>query len=382
MWFFVHQVMFSHVYLKEIEEVFSTPIIQQTAFWSEVKGQLGVSSIAVNIRIRKSDLVPDAGAFEYVMADMLVLLQSVGNNYCYAYVPYGPEIDPGEELRGAFLEQISEQMRSFLPSNCIMIRYDLSWESFWANDPGCMSDEGFWLGPPPIASQEFRFNFGTELWNLKKAGTNNLPSNTIFVNLKHDTDSILAKMKPKNRYNIGLSQRRGVTVRMASMQELPLWYALYTETAMRNQFFLHDIEYFRVVLTARANDSQSPADVFLLIAEHEAEPLAAMFLVMSGRRATYLYGASSSASRNFMATYALQWRAMELARQYQCSEYDMFGVSPSSDASHPMYGLYRFKTGFGGEQFHGMGCWDYPLLQDVYIHYASHEMRQQGYHLN
>ena len=374
--------MFSHVYLKEIEEVFRTPIIQQTAFWSEVKGRLGVKSIAVNIRIRKSDFYPDAGPFEYIMADMLVLLQQVSEQYCYAYVPYGPEIDPGEELRGTFLEQVSEQMRSFLPANCIMIRYDLAWESFWANDPDCISEDGKWLGPPPVNSQEFRFNYGTELWNLKKAGSNILPSNTIFVNLKDESSALLARMKPKTRYNIGLSLRRGVEVRMAGLEELPLWYALYAETAARNNFYLHDIEYFRVVLTARANDTQSPADVFLLIAEHDNRPLAAMFLVISGNRATYLYGASSGESRQFMATYALQWKAMELAQACSCHEYDMFGISPSSDPSHPMYGLYRFKTGFGGEQYHGMGCWDYPLIEDVYLYFTSVEMKQQGYHLS
>lgn len=374
--------MFSHVYLKEIEEVFRTPIIQQTAFWSEVKGRLGVKSIAVNIRIRKSDFDPEAGPFEYIMADMLVLLQQVSEQYCYAYVPYGPEIDPGEELRGTFLEQVSEQMRSFLPANCIMIRYDLAWESFWANDPDCISDEGSWLGPPPVNSQEFRFNFGTELWNLKKAGSNILPSNTIFVNLKDDSSALLARMKPKTRYNIGLSLRRGVEVRMAGLEELPLWYALYAETATRNNFYLHDIEYFRVVLTARANDTQSPADVLLLIAEHDNRPLAAMFLVISGNRATYLYGASSGESRQFMAAYALQWKAMEIAQSCSCHEYDMFGISPASDPSHPMYGLYRFKTGFGGEQYHGMGCWDYPLIEDVYLYFTSVEMKQQGYHLS
>ena len=373
--------MFSHVYLKEIEEVFRTPIIQQTAFWSEVKGRLGVKSIAVNIRIRKSDFYPDAGPFEYIMADMLVLLQQVSEQYCYAYVPYGPEIDPGEELRGTFLEQVSEQMRSFLPANCIMIRYDLAWESFWANDPDCISEDGKWLGPPPVNSQEFRFNYGTELWNLKKAGSNILPSNTIFVNLKDESSALLARMKPKTRYNIGLSLRRGVEVRMAGLEELPLWYALYAETAARNNFYLHDIEYFRVVLTARANDTQSPADVFLLIAEHDNRPLAAMFLVISGNRATYLYGASSGESRQFMATYALQWKAMEIAQSCSCHEYDMFGISPNPDPSHPMYGLYKFKSGFGGEVYHGLGCWDYPFDNQKYQLYKCMEVTNQGYHI-
>src|SRR5690606_22340314 len=135
------------------------------------------------------------------------------------------------------------------------------------------------------------------------------------------------------------------------------------------------------VLTARADDTSSPAEVELLIAEHENIPLAAMFLVISGNRGTYLYGASSSVNRNLMATYALQWEAINIARSKGCTEYDFFGVAPKADASHPLYGLYKFKTGFGGKIHHNLGCWDYPLDQGKYNHLLATEMHSQGYHL-
>jgi lipid II:glycine glycyltransferase (peptidoglycan interpeptide bridge formation enzyme) len=83
-----------------------------------------------------------------------------------------------------------------------------------------------------------------------------------------------------------------------------------------------------------------------------------------------------------MATYALQWRAMQLAKEKGCTEYDFFGVSPQADPSHPLYGLYRFKTGFGGEIYHRMGCWDYPLDNRKYQYYASMEFKNQRYHLS
>lgn len=59
----------------------------------------------------------------------------------------------------------------------------------------------------------------------------------------------------------------------------------------------------------------------------------------------------------------------------------MFGVAPYNDSSHPMHGLYRFKTGFGGEMHHAMGCWDYPLNEDLYSYFTAMEMNQQGYHV-
>jgi lipid II:glycine glycyltransferase (peptidoglycan interpeptide bridge formation enzyme) len=83
-----------------------------------------------------------------------------------------------------------------------------------------------------------------------------------------------------------------------------------------------------------------------------------------------------------MATYALQWKAMNIAKDIGCTEYDMFGVAPAPDPGHPLNGLYRFKSGFGGKLFHSLGCWDYPYIPEKYNVYRSMELTQKGYHDN
>jgi lipid II:glycine glycyltransferase (peptidoglycan interpeptide bridge formation enzyme) len=367
---------------KHIEEVFRTPIVQQTAFWSEVKRRMGISSIACNFRVAERDIKVKGEGSRTITSDMLVVLRQVDSNHSIAYVPYGPELEPDDEFRGLFLEELSECLRSRLPADCFMIRYDLAWESFWAGDEEAYTPEGIWLGPPAQQLQELRFNFLTHNRNLRKAQSNILPSNTIFLDLARDEASLLQSMKSKTRYNIGLAKRNGVTVSVAGTENLDRWYALYRETANRNNFYLHGMEHFRAVLTSRAENTLSPAEVCLLMAEHEKEPLAAMFLVITGNRGTYLYGASSSRKRNLMATYALQWRAITLAKERGCTEYDMFGISPNPDPDHPMYGLYRFKTGFGGAIYHSMGCWDYPIDSGVYSYFAAGELTSQGYHIS
>lgn len=368
---------------KETKHVFKTSIIQQTAFWSEVKKQQGVKTIAFDFKIHNTALYssPTDATASYTTADILILLQRIDNEHTIAYVPYGPEIEPEEEYQGQFLEELSESLRPHLPAKCIMIRYDLAWQSHWATEPEHFDCQGNWHGPPEKKYQEFRLNFNTQNWNLQKANSDILPSNTIFLNLKKETSILLKQMKTKTRYNINLSVRKGVQVRDAGMDSLPIWYALYKDTALRNNLYLNNIEYFRTVLSARANDSTSPADVHLLIAEVDRIPLAAMFLVIANKRGTYLYGASATTQRNYMATYALQWKAMQIAKQKGCIEYDFFGVSPNPDPSHPMYGLFKFKSGFGGELYHRLGCWDYPLQSQQYTLFKVSEMSSKGYHL-
>ncbi|MGB3064559.1 lipid II:glycine glycyltransferase FemX [Sphingobacterium thalpophilum] len=367
---------------KEVSGLYKTGIIQQTAYWSTVKKMQGIESMAFNFKAKYSDLYVGVDNEAYFVGDFLIIIQGIDRDQSIAYVPYGPEVEPSEENQGYFLEQLSESLRSYLPPSCIMIRYDLSWESHWAKDEECYDLHGNWLGVPEKRIQEMRFNFNTENWNFHKANTDILPSNTIFMNLRTSEDLLLANMKPKTRYNIHLADRKGVKVRSLGLESLAIWYDLYRQTALRNNFFLHDISYFKIVLSARANDTLSPAEVHLLVAEVDAQPLAAMFLVITANRGTYLYGASASEHRNYMATYALQWRAMQMAKEKGCTEYDFFGVSPQADPSHPLYGLYRFKTGFGGDIYHRMGCWDYPLNSDRYRYYTSMEFKNQSYHLS
>jgi lipid II:glycine glycyltransferase (peptidoglycan interpeptide bridge formation enzyme) len=188
-------------------------------------------------------------------------------------------------------------------------------------------------------------------------------------------------MKPKTRYNMRLSRRRGVKVRSADTGELDTWYRLYRETCRRNGIHLHSSDYFRAVAEADKARTSTTGEVDLLIAEAEGVPLAAMFLAYSSSRATYLFGASADRKGNHMPAYALQWEAIRRARLKGCTEYDMFGVSPTANPSHPLYGLYRFKTGFGGTLFHRMGCWDYPLDREIYNNYAAAEMNGGGYHV-
>lgn len=373
--------MIGDIQQKEIKEIYRTSIIQQTAFWSNVKTLQGVETKAYNFKTKAAELFSDSQDDTYFIGDLLILIQKLDTEHSIAYVPYGPEIEPSAENQGTFLEELSEGLREFLPKNCIMIRYDLSWESQWANEDDCYDLHGNWIGVPEKHIQEMRINFNTNNWNIRKANTDILPSNTIFMDLNKSTDDLLGNMKSKTRYNINLALRKGVKIKSLGMESLDVWYELYRQTAQRNNFFLHSISYFKVVIEARANDTESPADVFLLVAEIDEKPLAAMFLIVANKRGTYLYGASATENRNYMATYALQWRAMQLSKELGCTEYDFFGISPNADPSHPMYGLYRFKSGFGGTIFHSMGCWDYPLLKDKYQYYSSLEFKNQRYHL-
>lgn len=365
---------------KDTEAAYSTPIVQQTSFWSDVKKRMGLESRAFEFAVRNSDIYTGVGGWSVTHADFILFLQHINDRDYVAYVPYGPETEPSEENQGRFLEELSETVRPMLPKGCVALRYDLNWQSHWCRkeDFDC---QGNWRGEPRRECQEIQLNYGTANHNLRKANSNILPTNTIVIDIRQSEEAILARMKPKTRYNIRHALRLGVEVRQEGIGSLDKWYSLYKETAIRNGLHLNSIDYFRSLFAPKiGKDEDDDVRVRLLIAYYAGTPLSAMFLINSAHRATYLYGASSSSQRNTMSTYALQWHAIRTAKADGLWEYDMFGVAPGADPSHPMYGLYRFKNGFGGHAYHQLGCWDYPLDEDKYNLLAAAEIRQQGYY--
>jgi lipid II:glycine glycyltransferase (peptidoglycan interpeptide bridge formation enzyme) len=184
------------------------------------------------------------------------------------------------------------------------------------------------------------------------------PPDTVLLDLSPVEEEILRGMKPKWRYNIGLAEKKEILVERQDERGLPAFYALYRETAKRDGIAIHGPEYYTALFASPRE--KTGVELRLYLAFHEGVPLAGIIVLFRGPAAVYLYGASSNQKRNLMAPYALQWRAMQDARAAGSREYDLYGIPPREDPTHPMAGLYRFKTGFGGRIIHRSGSWDYP----------------------
>ncbi len=198
------------------------------------------------------------------------------------------------------------------------------------------------------------------------------PRRTLVVDLSGDEEQVLGRMKQKTRYNIRLAAKKGVVVHPST--DLDTFYRLMMVTGERNMFGVHSREYYQ-----RAYELFYPrGECIILAAEYQGEPLSALIAFARGRRAWYFYGASGNVHRERMPTYLLQWEAMQWARARGCLSYDLWGVpdfdesfleAHFSERSQGLWGVYRFKRGFGGELLRSCGPWDRiynPVLYTLY----------------
>jgi peptidoglycan pentaglycine glycine transferase (the first glycine) len=193
------------------------------------------------------------------------------------------------------------------------------------------------------------------------------------IDLQGSEEEVFDRMKPKTRYNIRLAGRKEVTVRVSD--DLENFYNVMGTTSRREAFHVHSLDYYR-----RAYELFHPRGMCeLFVSEYQGRTLAAVMAFATGKTGYYFYGASADEERNRKPTYPLQWEAIRWAHRKGCREYDMWGIpdeavniddDEAEGREDGLWGVYRFKRGFGGAIRRAARTLDRvykPLLYKLYL---------------
>ncbi len=265
----------------------------------------------------------------------------------------------------------------YMPKPVFSGQFSVISNQFWKEvDSMCKKNRAVFLKIEPDAwSEEFNLQPAREAFKL--SSHNIQPPRTIIIEIEDNEEAILARMKPKCRYNIRLAEKKGVTVR--AWDNIPAFHNMMTVTGGRDNFGVHSLEYYQ-----RAYELFHPKGTCeLLVAEYEGKPLASLMVFSNGKRAWYVYGASNDNERNRMPTYLIQWKAIRWAKARGCEEYDLWGVPDENEETleanfetrhDGLWGVYRFKRGFGGKLKRAAQALDRvynPILYWAYLKYIG-----------
>jgi lipid II:glycine glycyltransferase (peptidoglycan interpeptide bridge formation enzyme) len=322
----------------------------QTTGWARLKNRFGWTSHRVWL---KRDGRIAAGAQILYKSAALGLVKM-------AYIPHGPLVDwEDEEQTAVLFNQID--LSVYERRAAIAKLEPLLWQ-------GDISPE--------------RWQSICQQHNLRPNSDTIQPPQTILIDLRPSPEDILANMKQKTRYNIRLAAKKGITTRQGITADLPAFVQLMQLTGQRDSFGIHTPLYYQAAFEIFAEKGQ----VALWLAEFEERPLAAMMVFMHGRTAYYLYGASSNDERERMPNYAVQWAAMEWAKTRGCHWYDLWGIPDAPEEEleanftnrhEGLWGVYRFKRGFGGQLKRTVGATDRVYNSLAYKLYQWRRGRNQ-----
>lgn len=301
--------------------------ILQSSTWATLKSHFGWSTDRICV-LRDNEIVAGASILFRSLPLRLGTL---------AYIPKGPIVDLNDrantnELLSAF-DRLMKRHRSIL----LKIEPD---ETDSGSLTTRLAELGFQVSPQTIQ-----------------------PPRTITIDLTRSEAEILAAMHQKTRYNIRLSAKKDVIVREAQESDLPAFNALMQATGDRDQFEVHSAEYYTTAYKLFVPDGRAK----LFLATYQGAVIAGIFVFSLRDRAWYFYGASGDVERERMPNHALQWAAIQWAKSRGCTEYDLWGVPDENEdtleaqylnRNDGLWGVYRFKRGFGGNLIRFAGSFD------------------------
>ena len=281
----------------------------------------------------------------------------------YFFIPRGPII--GSKILGVNSNELSEVQKSLSNLERKQLKECFTELIFTAIRLGTS-----WIRIEPQNERDLEIikNVIGGEYDVVKSKKNHEPAQTLMLDLKKSEEEILNAMKSKTRYNIRLSQKKGVKVFNSKDENyIDKFYELVQETAKRDKIAIHSREHYKMMI-------KSIPDNFLklYLAEYEGEIIGATIISFFGDVATYLHGASSDKYRNVMANYFLQWEMIREAKKRGCKKYDFGGIKiaqkDDKNCDTRWDGITRFKLGFCPQDgvVNFPGCWDIVLRPQKY----------------
>ena len=318
----------------------------QTSQWAEVKARMGWEAFPK--LWKKADGTVEAAA---LVLKRPLLPGPAGALMSFLYVPRGPLMDwENDELRERVLKDLAEFGRQ---QHALFVKVD-------PDVPTGFGEPGSEGACENAAGQKLLAYYRENGW--VKSPQQIQFANSVWINTVLSEEELLANMKQRTRYKVGLAEKKGVTVRRGTPEDFGPIADLYAETSARDGFLIRDKDYYLDVWQRfYAAEMLTP-----LIAEVEGQMVAAVMIFVTGDTARYVYGMSGPDHREKMPNYLLQWEAVKLAKEKGCRTYDLWGAPDEFDENDRMWGVYQFKRGLGGEVVITPGAWDLPLNKAGY----------------
>jgi len=190
---------------------------------------------------------------------------------------------------------------------------------------------------------------------------------TFQIYLRQDEKVLLAKMKPKTRYNLRLAQKKGVKIEEDnSLTAFKQYLKLTFQTTKRQKFYAHDEEYHRQMWQVLY-----PAGIaHLLKASYQGKVLVTWIVFLFNHVLYYPYGASSRKNREAMASNLMMWEAIRFGQRKGCRLFDLWGcLGPKASPQDPWFGFHRFKEGYSPKLIEFIGTFDLVLNPSFYKAY-------------
>lgn len=267
-----------------------------------------------------------------------LLLERRQKGFSYLYAPYGPVIGSGatDEAMRAIRELAQQQKADFVRL-----------------EPVGKIDQADLAKAGAVRSAAMTVN----------------PSATQVLDLGKSEDELESELHSGHRRYIRAAGRAGIEISQtddpAAVED---FLAMMHDTSAHDKFRAHPDDYYRAM--ARQLFPAGVAKLFF--ASHEGQKVAGVMVFDFGNTRAYAHAAAFQAlNRPLRAGLYLAWQIILDAKRAGFESFDFWGIAPNDNPSHPLAGVTRFKTSFGGQAVHFVGAWDLPVRKNRFRLYQT-----------
>jgi Uncharacterized protein involved in methicillin resistance len=317
----------------------------QNSAWGELKGQFGWQVKRVAVR-DQNEL--RAGA-------QLLIRRKFGLSM--GYVPRGPLFSGDSEIDTLLLQALHRSLRG---ARCVFLRIE----------PNLHEGE---------QGDELHTFLQQQNWRIADTIQ---PRSTIELDISKEADQLFAAFSKGHRADIRRSERLGVQVRVGESEaDLDTFYAaMQATTDRKSDYAIHSRDYYAQAWRIFKASGRAQ----LLIADFEGQAVGSCMVFAGKQSGYYLYGGSNQIGLKKGANHLLQWHALQWAQAQGCCSYDFWGIPDAfgraafvTDEARraeleaqaqqdPLFGVYRFKKGFGGQVVRFLPAYDFVYLAPLY----------------
>lgn len=189
-----------------------------------------------------------------------------------------------------------------------------------------------------------------------------IPTKTIWLNLKKNEHQLLSKMKPKTRYNIHLSQKKKIDLKIipgnkVNNQQLKDFYSIWKKNKPFNWLFRPNFNELKWLVQSFKEKcffvfAKPPKSSNSTVDNSQQQLLAGVLILQSINMAFYWHNCSNQQGKKLFAPTLCLWTAIQEAKKRNLKIFDFEGIYDSrfSKSQKHWQGFSRFKKGFGGKE--------------------------------
>lgn len=390
----------------------------QTYYWAELKEKNNWESYYVGLKDKENKI--KCGA--------LLLAKNTPLKKKMFYSPRGLLVDYKDKK---LLTEFTEQLKKFIKEkNGIFLKIDPYVNYKQRDIDGKIIEDGFdnsdcYQNLIDLGYRHFGFNLYQDTLQPRWMFTTTTKNRTL--------EEIMKEMDPKTRQLLRKNERLGMTVREIKIDELDKFKKIMEHTSERREFIDRPFSYYQnmwetlgkgnmiKVLLAELNTVQiihnleeekekeirekkdrlykkehninkmneekfeqkqkvsdqniariekKIEEIKKLKEEHgEVITLGGILFLIYGNEVLSLVGGSYHEFMEFQSAYNVHFAGLKYALENNYERYNFYGITGDFNEQNPLYGLYLFKRGFGGQVEELLGEFDLIINKPYYILY-------------